>query len=118
MTLWMCLNCVGDNGMRGKPFRAEKPVCPCGVDGTKPEYAGYTYKCVVYHYDPPHPTLKGMGTRKALCDGRPGASMDHNKETTTAAFGVVNCLKCLAHPNFPGHEPTETVVSEEYDYSV
>jgi hypothetical protein len=118
MTLWHCLNCTDDRGNRGRQFRSPVPVCECGVDGRKPEYKFHIFKCVVVHFEPPHPVFKACGTGKALCDGRERNKMNHKAETTTASYATVNCEACLAHPDFPGREPSETVVDETADYMV
>jgi len=118
MTLWCCLNCTDEKGRRGRNFRSAVPVCECGVDGRKPEYKYHIFKCVVCHFEPPHPVFKGHGTGAALCDGRQRNKMNHQAETTTASYDTVNCEACRNHPLFPGKEPSDTVVDEEADYMV
>lgn len=115
---YMCLNCTDETGGRGKKFWAERPVCSCGVDGKNPEYAGMLRRCVVVHFEPPHPVLKGKGTGKQLCDGRTTKEYDPNREAATGSYDAVTCPDCLAHPQYPGRDAEPGTVPEDADYMV
>lgn len=97
MPLWICWNCTDEMGRPGKKFEADAPVCPCGVDGNKPEMTGYIAKCEVIHFDPPHPVLKGRGMRRRVCDDKPiheagGLASGHP--------AAVNCGACKRTPEY------------------
>lgn len=115
--LWMCLNCTGEKGKKGKKFVSDVPVCSCGVDGRKPEYKAFITRCVWTHYDPPHPVIHGRGTRKRLCDGKPVSGHDPAHECSTGSVRVVTCPACLAHKDFPRVDG-ELVVPEAADFPV
>lgn len=89
MPKYLCMNCTNDKGTPGKPFAADVPKCPCGVDGTLPEYAAFIVPQAVLHYDPPHAILKGKGTNKAACDGKPVQG-----RYATGDPREVNCDQC------------------------
>lgn len=107
MNFYMCLNCTDEKGLRGKKFWGDKPVCSCGVDDANPEYSGYLQKLVVTHYEPPHPVLKGKGTKKTLC-GVDTVSFDYRKDNASGSPAAVSCPACLAHAEFP-HEAAKIV---------
>lgn len=116
-TMYLCLNCFGPKGKRGKHFVADVPVCECGVDGRLPEYKGFVAKCVWTHYDPPHPVIRGRGRRAVLCDGRAVRGLDHTKEFSTGSPTAVTCPACLAHPSFPAADG-ERRVPEDGDFAI
>ena len=115
---YMCLNCTDETGGKGKKFWSEKPVCSCGVDGKDKQYAGVLRRCVVIHYEPPHPVLKGKGTGKQLCDGRPTKEYDPNKDAASGSYPAVTCPDCIAHPLFPGTDAESLTVPDDADYMV
>ncbi len=102
MKYWMCLNCTDENGVRGKKFWSDVPVCSCGVDLRKPEHKTLMVRCVILHYVPPDPVVKGRGVRFRLCDGKSVRLHNPEIETSTGSRAAVDCPACLAHKDFPG----------------
>jgi hypothetical protein len=90
MGLYLCFNCLNDKGVPGKPFEADLPVCPCGVDGRSPDMAAYVHKREVIHFDPPHAILKGRGVRKVACTGAAVGT----GQMASGHPAAVNCRKC------------------------
>lgn len=114
---YLCLNCIGETGVKGAGFRSNKPVCPrCGVDARNPELASFVVRCVETHFEPPHPVLRNRGTRKRLCDGE----LIFKNQDTNRATGdprEVSCPACLAHASFPKVDG-ELTVPAEADFQV
>jgi len=115
--LWQCHNCIDEHGKPGRDFEADKPVCPeCKLDSTLPEYAqfGLIVKRETIHLDPPHKILKGKGSGKRACDGKPAQGA-----MFTGVAAIVNCPACLRTDAFRGLAETqglEVTVVEKHDY--
>lgn len=116
-TMYLCLNCTGPKGKKGKHFVSDVPVCSCGVDGRRPEFKAFVATCVWTHYDPPHPVIHGRGSRTKLCDGKPVRGLNPEKECSTGSPAVVTCPACLAHPAFPSIDG-ERRVPETADFAI
>lgn len=114
--LYMCYNCMGTNGVPGKPFEVERGdvACPeCGL--TQKESQSHIVKREVIHFDPPHPKIKGKGTNKRACDGRAIQG-----GMATGAPSSVTCPNCKTKPAYinAAEESGDPEVPSEQDYSI
>lgn len=121
MPQWRCLNSrCWETQRPGYDFTADAGVCPkCGASANEPQTARFLIRLAIIHYDPPHPTIAGLGMGYALCDKGRHVSTLHLAqlkrggvlEQATADANAVNCPQCLAHKDFPGDdfEPKQAV---------
>ena len=90
---YKCWNCLDDRQMPGREFEAVLPVCPtCTLDGRTPDGKGVLLEIPFFHFAPPHPVLKGKGTGKRACDGKPTGT---DRQPCTGEPSVVTCPACL-----------------------
>lgn len=92
--MFRCYACTNDNGLPGRDFVAENPVCPaCGLDGTtNPRFKPLFAELAVVHFDPPT-AVPGVGTNRPACDpkkkiGGPGV------DRATGEPLAVTCPAC------------------------
>lgn len=102
MPLYKCSNCPLPTG-DCRVFEADDPVCPCGIDGRDPEMAGIIRPVETIHFDPPHPVVKGRGTRQAACGhGRVGSVVGRSMVLASGERDAVNCKACKETAVFKG----------------
>lgn len=96
--MFRCYNCVDPaNGKPGVMFESAVPKCPdCGVDGTIERFHSLIVPVAVIHYDPPHPTIKGVAARYHACT--PSNEIGKCDGMATGEILAVTCTACLDTP--------------------
>jgi len=95
MSRYRCYGCVGEGGLRGRDFEADKPECEkCGITAaSRKDLRDLVVELAVIHFDPPS-KVEGVGEGKAACDPRVVTHTPGRHFTMHAASAT--CPRCRA----------------------